>query len=427
MLGVGTFGRPSVRCMASRTSYKEVFRIPEFRAMWLAELQSVAGDQLARVALSVLVFTDTGSAALTGLTYALTFIPSLLGGIFLTGLADRFPRRELIMWIDGLRGCLILLVAIPVMPFWSLCVLVGIVSLLQPVFKSAQVALLPEVLGEERFATGMAIRSITIQSAQMAGFAGGGLLIALFNPYVVLAIDAVTFFGSALLIRSGLKLRPAADRSGAEGDTGVRRSWRASAGETWGLLFADRGMRALVLMLWLMALVAVYEGMAAPYAAVFGGSSVMVGLILAADPLGSVIGAFLFSKFVPEERRPKLLGPLSILAAAPVAVCLLRPGLVASIVLFMVAGGFGTIVVMQTTTSMTFMLPNARRGQAIGMSNSGLTTASGVSPLFAGVLADKTDAVQAVGWFGLAGVLAAIPLAVLWQRASRSEPVPATG
>ncbi|WP_433013076.1 MFS transporter [Kribbella sp. CA-294648] len=408
--------------MVSRTSYKEVFRVPEFRAMWWAELQSVAGDQLARVALSVLVFADTGSAALTGLTYALTFVPSLLGGIFLTGLADRFPRRELIMWVDGVRGCLILLVAIPAMPFWSLCVLVGIVSLLQPVFKSAQLALLPDVLGEERFATGMAIRSITIQSAQMAGFAGGGLLIAVFNPYIVLLLDALTFFGSALLIRTCLKARPAADRAGAAGDTGVRRSWRGSAGESCGLLFADRGMRALVLMLWLMALVAVYEGMAAPYAAVFGGSSVVVGLILAADPFGSVVGAFVFSKLVPEEFRPKLLGPLAILAAAPVALCLLRPGLVVSIVLFVLAGAFGTIVVMQVTTTMTFMLPDARRGQAIGMSNSGLTTATGVSPLFAGLLADKTDAVEAVGWFGAAGVLAAVVLAVMWQRAQREAP-----
>jgi hypothetical protein len=46
----------------SNSSYRECFRIPEFRVMWLAELQSIAGDQLARVALSVLVFTDTGSA-----------------------------------------------------------------------------------------------------------------------------------------------------------------------------------------------------------------------------------------------------------------------------------------------------------------------------------------------------------------------------
>lgn len=308
----------------SNSSYRECFRVPEFRAMWLAELQSIAGDQLARVALSVLVFNDTGSAALTGLTYALTFVPSLLGGIFLTGLADRFPRRELIMVVDGLRGCLILLVAIPAVPFWLRCVLVSVVSLLQPVFKSAQLALLPEVLGKERYATGMAIRSITIQSAQMAGFAGGGLLIALFNPYVVLALDAITFFGSALLIRGRLQSRPAAS---APSDTGVRRTaWRESAGESWGLLFADRGMRALVLMLWLMALVAVYEGMAAPYAAVFGGGSVMVGLILAADPLGSVVGAFLFSKLVPEDKRTALLGPIAIASAVPVALCCCGPG-----------------------------------------------------------------------------------------------------
>jgi predicted MFS family arabinose efflux permease len=290
------------------------------------------------------------------------------------------------------------------------------------VFKSAQLALLPEVLGKERFATGMAIRSITIQSAQMAGFAGGGLLIALFNPYVVLALDAITFFASAVVIRTRLQARPPADRAVAV--DGVRQSWRASAGESFGLLFADRGTRALVLMMWLMALVAVYEGMAAPYAAVFGGSSVMVGLILAADPLGSVVGAFLFSKFVPEEKRQGWLGPLAITSAVPVALCLLRPGLVVSIVLFVLAGAFGTIVVMQTTTSMTVRLPDERRGQAIGMSNSGLTTATGVSPLFAGVLADRTDAVNAVGWFGLVGTVAAILVAIGWQRSLRAEPAP---
>jgi predicted MFS family arabinose efflux permease len=317
--------------------------------------------------------------------------------------------------VDAVRGCLVLLVAIPGMPFVVLCVLVGIVSLLQPVFKSAQLALLPDVLGEERYLTGMAIRSISIQSAQMAGFAGGGLLIAVFNPYAVLLVDAVTFFGSALLIRTKLRRRPAAD---CPREDGVRRSWRSSAGKTWGLLFAERGMRALVLMLWLMAIVAVYEGMAAPYAAVFGGGSVTVGLILAADPLGSVIGVFVYSKWVPDAWRTKLLGPFAVLAALPVALCLLRPGLIASIALFVVAGALGTIVVMQSTTTMTFLLPDARRGQAIGLANAGLTTATGVSPLFAGVLADKTDAVNAVGWFGLAGLLVAIPLALSWRATS---------
>lgn len=45
--------------------FRAVFGVPEFRAMWFAELLSMVGDQLARVALSVMVFTDTGSSALT--------------------------------------------------------------------------------------------------------------------------------------------------------------------------------------------------------------------------------------------------------------------------------------------------------------------------------------------------------------------------
>lgn len=51
-------------------SFVAVFAVPEFRAMWSAEVLSLVGDQLARVAISVLVFQRTDSA---GLTYALTY------------------------------------------------------------------------------------------------------------------------------------------------------------------------------------------------------------------------------------------------------------------------------------------------------------------------------------------------------------------
>ena len=167
-----------------RVTFREVFRVAEFRALWFAELLSIAGDQLARVALSVLVFNSTRSATLTGLTYALTFAPSLLGGIFLTGFADRFPRRSVMVLVDVLRAALILLVAVPVMPFWVMCVLVGCVSLLNPPFKASQLALLPQVLEGDRFVVGMGIRSMTIQTAQLVGFAGGGALPLLQNSEI---------------------------------------------------------------------------------------------------------------------------------------------------------------------------------------------------------------------------------------------------
>src|SRR5947207_11318190 len=55
-------------------------RVGEFRSLWSAEGVSILGDQLARVALAILVFERTSSALLTALTYALTFVPAVLGG-----------------------------------------------------------------------------------------------------------------------------------------------------------------------------------------------------------------------------------------------------------------------------------------------------------------------------------------------------------
>jgi hypothetical protein len=100
-----------------RVTFRKVFGVAEFRWMWFAELWSIAGDQLARVALWFMVFQATGSSALTGLTYGLTFAPSLLGGVLLTGIADRFRRREVMVVVDVLRGGLVLVVAIPGLPF----------------------------------------------------------------------------------------------------------------------------------------------------------------------------------------------------------------------------------------------------------------------------------------------------------------------
>lgn len=399
-----------------RVTFREVFGVAEFRALWTGELLSIFGDQLARVALSVLVFNSTKSATLTGLTYALTFAPSLLGGIFLTGFADRFPRRTVMLTVDLLRGALILLAAIPSLDFWVLCVLVGCVSLLNPPFKAAQLALLPQVLTGDRFVVGMAIRSMTVQSAQLAGFAGGGLLLIVLEPHVALVIDTATFLASALFIRFGLKARPAAMSADK------RKSFFSTIGSGGKLVFASSGLRTLVMFTWLMGLLPVYEGIAAPYVASSGGGTQAIGMLLAADPLGSVIGAFVYSKWVPARIRPRLIGPLSLLTAVPLLLCFLQPGPIVSIVLFVISGGLGTVCLMQATASLTLAVPDENRAQAMGLSNTGLTTMMGVSPLIGGVLADQLTAQTTVGIFGVLGVVLTIPLALFWQRNLTGEP-----
>ncbi|MFG1640303.1 MFS transporter [Amycolatopsis sp. NPDC049252] len=399
-----------------RITFREVFGIAEFRALWFGELLSIAGDQLARVALSILVFTGTNSATLTGLTYALTYAPSLLGGIFLTGLADRFPRRSVMVLVDVLRAALILLVAVPGMPFWLMCVLVGLVSLLNPPFKASQLAMLPQVLEGDRFVVGMGIRSMTVQSAQLLGFAGGGALLIALDPHVALAIDAATFLLSAAFVRFGVRARPAAARDEK------RKSFFATLGGGGRVAFANSPLRTLVLFTWLMGFLPVYEGIAAPYVAAAGGGPESIGLLLAADPIGSVIATFVYTRWVPASARPKLIGPLSALCAIPLIACFLAPGPVSSIVLFIVSGGFGTVCLLQATASLTLAVPDEQRAQVMGLSNTGLTTMMGISPLIGGVLADQLSPHATVGLFGIAGIILTLPLAVLWARALSGEP-----
>ena len=97
------------RAPEARSSYREVFAIGEFRALWSAQVLSFAGDQFAQVAIAILVYRQTHSAFLTALAYALTYVPPIAGGLLLSGLADLFPRRRVMIACDCSRtvtvGC----------------------------------------------------------------------------------------------------------------------------------------------------------------------------------------------------------------------------------------------------------------------------------------------------------------------------------
>ena len=401
--------------LGTQVGFRAVLGIREFRAMWGAEALSQVGDQLARVALAILVYDRTNSAALTGLTYALTFAPSFFGSILLGGLADRFPRRSVMIGTDLVRAGLIGLVAVPGMPFVLICVLVAGVSFFQAPFKAAQLAMLPDVLPGDAYVTGMAIRNITIQSAQMIGFAGGGILIKAVNPGLALGLDAATFVVSALIVRLGVRLRPAARGDEADGRPSFATGLRAGA----ALIWRDRGLRVLVLFTWLPSLLIVYEGLAAPYTDELGGGTIAVGIILAADPFGSVVGALVFGRWVPGELRPKVLGVLGVVACLPLLVCFARPGLVVSVTMFALTGAIGTALLMQATASFSRGVPDEGRGQALGLSNAGVTGVQGLSPLLAGVLADQIGAAHTVGVVGVIGLAIATPAAFAWRTAQR--------
>src|ERR1700716_25213 len=164
-IAVDGAARTAVRRAPSRSgqpTFREVFAVGEFRALWLAQLLSVAGDQLARVAMTVLVFDRTHSALWTALTYAVTFLPWVIGGVALSGLADRLPRRQVMVASDLARMVLVCLMALvslkaaPGVALWIMVALLFVVTLLDSPFKSARSAMMPDILTGERCGAGRA-------------------------------------------------------------------------------------------------------------------------------------------------------------------------------------------------------------------------------------------------------------------------------
>jgi MFS family permease len=123
-------------------AYQQVLGNVEFRALWLAPLSSAFGDQVTRVALAAVVLARTGEMSLSAASVAVTFLPWLLGAPLLDLLADRCPRRTVMVWCDAARAGLVALMAAP-LPVPLLLVLASVASLLGSPFEAARCATIP--------------------------------------------------------------------------------------------------------------------------------------------------------------------------------------------------------------------------------------------------------------------------------------------
>ncbi|MEU5718949.1 MFS transporter [Streptomyces sp. NPDC020403] len=394
-----------------------LIRRSEFRTLWAAFAQSVLGDQLARVALSLLVFERTDSAGWTAAAYALTSLPALLSGVLLTGLADRFPRRTVMIGCDLVRAVLVGLMALPGTPLPLLAALLVLAQLAEAPFGASQGALMPAVLGTRLYERGQRVMLITHQAGQLVGFAVGGVLVVWLGSHVSLGLNAVTFLVSALLIRLGVKARPVDESADAR-----PKRMSAQVGSAAALIWSDPRLRSLVALGWLAGFIVLPEGLAAPFAEEAGGSAASVGLLLAAHPAGMVVGAALLGRAaVGAERRRQLLGPLAVGSNVPLLVYWADPAVGPALLVLLVSG---ICSAYQITAGATFVLltPAGQRGQALGLARSGLTAMQGIGVAAGGLAAELSgSSARTIGGAGLVGTICAIAVAVSWARARETS------
>jgi MFS family permease len=404
MASGGPTGVPDTPAPVTRTTFSEVFAFGEFRALWIAQALSVAGDQLARVALTLLVYSQTHSALLAAVTFVASVVPTFIGGLFLSGLADSLPRRQVLIACDLSRAALVAVMALPGMPLWVLVGLLFVVTLISAPFTSARAAMYPEILSGDRYVLGTAVTLTTLQFAQAVGFAVGGALVGLFGVRTSLVVDAATFVISAVIIRLWVHNRPAA-RSRS------RREASSMSAVTAGirLVFADPGLRTPMLLGWLAAFYNVPEGIAAPLGKALGGGAVSVGLILAAEALGASLGAVTFSRFCAPPQRQRWMVPLAAAACAVLVLFAFRPALPVTLIVLTVSGVFACYQ-LAANAAFVAQAPPHHRSQAFGVALGGMSLGQGAAMIMAGAAAQRFPPAVVIAASGALGVIAAVAI-----------------
>src|SRR5260370_25830837 len=184
----------SVRALQSRP----------FAMIWIGQAISNVGDVMFSrdVAWQVLLMTPSATAMgivlIAGMIPRLVFV--LIGGVT----ADRLPRRLIILWSDGGRGVVVLLISIlgftGHLQFWHLMVEALIFGVVDGFFNPAVQAITPVLVEKDDLTSANALISLSSTLAQLLGPALGAGFIALTGPMGALTANALSFFISVAFL-----------------------------------------------------------------------------------------------------------------------------------------------------------------------------------------------------------------------------------
>ncbi len=386
----------------------------EFQALWLAHALSMTGSYLLNIAVTALVYAQTSSALAAGVTLSLTFLPQIVGGPLLSGLADLYPRRRVIVISDVVRAVLIVSLGIPGLPLAAIWALLFLSILPMVPFTAARAALLAEVVQGDRYVAGSAIINMTTHVGTLVGLAVGGWVISAIGPHSALMYNGLTFLVAGAVICMGVHPRSAPLSESTTRPT----LWRVTRDGT-RVVFKDPRLRTLGLFAWLAGFYMIPYGLANPLADEMGGGPSTAGLIMAGPSMGAVIGGLVLTRLIGPNLRMRLIGPLAIVASVPLLVWLLHPPLWLMVALLVVSG-IASSYQFVANAAFVLCVPPDGRGLAFGLVAAGLQAAQGIGIAVGSLLAEISGTHAVIAAAGVLGIAGAILLAVPWTRISPS-------
>jgi MFS family permease len=429
-----------------------------YALVWIGQSLSGLGDSIFAIALAWQILLMTHSGTAMGLVLVASAIPRLIflliGGVT----ADRLSRRTILLWSDGGRGVVVLLISVlgftGLLQFWHLIIEALIFGLVDGFFMPAILAMTPDLVEQDDLPSANALVGVSQTLTQFIGPLLGAGLIALISPVGVFALNGLSFWLSVTFLlfvqiperhvqsTSGPMSTPegASGNGMIEGKVGeesvidndgqrVRK-----AGKKWhgiasviadvqdGLVYVRRSR-----WLWvsILCLSVGAMGMSGPFTVampklihdVYGQGVWLLGVISSAVAIGSLLGLLL----VGQTKRLGRRGLISYLSLIPAGVGIILFGLPWSHTAFFVVGPiagamFGLSGAFFSTNWFTIlqeMIPGEKLGRVISLTMLGSLAMVSVSQALAGMLTDRLGSAMV---FLLGGLLTlftnALPLLV---------------
>ncbi len=360
--------------------------------LFTANAISLVGNVFTTIAIPWFVLKTTGSATQTGITGFFTILPVVLAGFFGGTLIDRLGYKPTSIISDLASGVTTALVPILYftvgLEFWQLMVLVFLGALLDAPGSTARSALLPE-LAEQ---AGMPIERVTSlthvieRSARMVGAPLAGFLIGIMGTANVLWLDAASFFISAGIvwlliptIKVHSEEQPKSGKYFDELKEGLR------------FIRADQLILAIVIMVMLLNFLdAIFGGVLQPvYVNEVFGNALPLGLLIAANGAGAVVGGLIFAAYGHRLPRHTVFVSAFVLAGFRFWVYALYPSLTVLIVATFISSlGAGPLNPIIGAVEFE-RIPPHMRGRVFGAITAGAWVAMPLGMLLGGILTEN--------------------------------------
>lgn len=345
----------------------------DYRLLWFGQVVSQLGDWFNSVAVYALLLELTGTATSVALMIIVQFLPMALVGPIAGVVVDRVNRRRLMVGADIVRGLLVLGLLFVDGPgqVWIVYTLMGGAVAATAFFEPARTASIPSVTGRDQLLTANALSSATWSAMLAIGAGVGGLVTAVLGRNAAFAINALSFFASAVFIgRTRFEARPPSTprAAGLAAMTGI-------PDLVDGARFVRSDRRVAVLMFvkaaWGMAggvllLMTIFGERVFP---VGGHAAAGIGLLYAARGVGAGVGPILARAWLGQhaDAMRRAIAPSFLLVSGFYLALGWAPGLAWASIAVAGSHAAGSVLWVFSTVLLQMAVPDRFRGRVFSV------------------------------------------------------------